>query len=113
MKIGDFILNKKVVEEINEKFSKMNPEELEIIKLSTLCMAFIADMTCEILASDTVQEKIKDNSVLANFHLNVIAGAAATSCFRLISRTNNPENVINGFKHHFELAMINILKVIK
>lgn len=111
MKLGDFVLNKKIMREAEENLKNLTDEQREDMILVTKGSAFIATSMIELLESDTFVQTNRDEKVLSDILLKMIGTGVALGILHIATRANKPEIVIKLFKHYFESVTENFLQV--
>lgn len=103
MKLADvMMMDKRIINEVNEKLKDLSEDEMERLKLLTLGSSLIAECICEIMDCDSIANANLSMNDRALLMLQIIASGTVTALLKLAFKTNNLEMTINGFKHYFE-----------
>jgi hypothetical protein len=105
MKLGDFYLNKKMIEEAEQALSNLSPDQIEDVKLVTKGSAFLASMIVEIFESDGLMDAKMDEKKIADVVIKLLGTGCAIGLLNVASKTNDAAVFINAFKHYFELII--------
>jgi hypothetical protein len=108
MNIGEFVLNSKLINNLEESLQKMPKDEIPMIKATALGISFITDMMVEVIESHTIASFNLDMTQLGRLSIDIIAGAAAIAAFRFGSRTADINFYIQHFKHQFETILLQL-----
>lgn len=104
MKLGDFALNKKMINEVETHLKNMTPEEVQEMEIMVKGSAFIGSMIVELLESDTIANLKMDDQKIADLVLKMLGTGVAMGVLNVASRSSDHDVFIRAFKHYFELT---------
>lgn len=102
MNLGDLMLSRKILKEVEETFSKIPEKDRKVLLMVSVGAAFLADMAVEMLESNTVAEQKFTPPETGYFAADMMASAASIFCLKVATRSNDIEVFLLNFKKIFE-----------